>query len=186
MRHVDAGSNAGFVQRARILVVDCHNLAGRFHFRPKGDIDVAHLVKGEYRRFNSIVIREQLQARAEALLTDAVAHCAFGCNVNHLNGCNFAEERHGTGRTRVNLDNEYFVVAHDVLNVNHAVNFKADGNSVSIVDNRFNNGFRQGARRIYGNGVAGVYACAFDMFHNARNQYVCTVADSVNLNLGAL
>ena len=186
VRHIDTGSNAGFIQCARILVVNGHYFTGRFHFRPKGNINIAHLVEGEYRCFNCIVIREELQTRAVTLFADALPHCAFGCNVNHLNGGNFAEERHGTGRTRVNFNNEHFVIAYNVLNVNHAVYFKADGNSVGVIDNSFNNRFCQRTRRIYGNGVAGVYACAFDMFHNAGNQYVLAVADSVNFNFRAL
>ena len=78
------------------------------------------------------------------------------------------------------------LITHDVLNVDHTLYFQTQSHFIGIVNNSFNYRFAQRTGRIYSDGVAGVYACTFNVLHNARNQNFLAVADSVNLYLGAL
>ena len=103
----------------------------------------------------------------QALLFEAHAHCASGSNVYHGDAGNLAQERYGSGGTRVNLDYIYMLVTNDVLNVDHALNFQAQSHLVGVFDNGTDNTLAQAARRIYGNGVTAVYACTFNVFHDA-------------------
>ena len=162
------------------MVIASHNFTGRFHFRTKGDIYVAHLVEAEYRSFNCIVVREEFQTRFVALFFNGQAHCSFSCYVNHGDTGYFTQEGYGSGRTGVNFDYEYVVATNDVLNVNHALNFQAQCHFIGISDDGFDYAFGQAYRRIYSDGVAGVNACTFNVFHNTGDKYVGAVADCVN------
>ena len=75
--------------------------------------------------------------------------------------------RNGSGGTRVNLDYIYMLVTNDVLNVDHALNFQTQSHLVGVFDNGTDNTLAQTARRIYGDGVTAVYACTFNVFHDA-------------------
>ena len=60
--HIDAGSQTGLVEGAAELVVAGHYLASGFHLWAQGDVNVGHLVEGEYRSFYGIIVREEAQA----------------------------------------------------------------------------------------------------------------------------
>ena len=120
------------------------------------------------------------------MLSDTDTHSSFSCHVNHRYAGYFTQEGYGSGRTGVNFDYEYFVVTNDVLNVDHTLNFQAQCHFIGIFNDSFNYRFGQADGRIYSDGVAGVYARTFNVFHDTGNEHVVAITDSINLYFPAL
>ena len=135
MRHIDTGCQASLVEGAAELVVAGHNLASGLHLGAQGDINIGHLIEGENRSLDSIIVRKETQARTEALLANADTHSAFGCHIHHGNAGNLAQEGYSSGRTRVNLDYINMVITDNVLNVDHAFYFQTQSHFIGIVYN---------------------------------------------------
>ena len=101
---------------------------------------------------------------------------------NNRNSGYLADVRHGSGGTRVYLDDVNFVICHDELNVDHALDMQRPGQLLGVI-HQFCLDLRGNARcRIYGDTVSGMHASTLDVLHNARNQDIGTVTYGVDLD----
>src|SRR5579885_731307 len=73
----------------------------------------------------------------------------------------------------------------DEWGVEEAANLQGASNARRIVNDCADFSIGKPTRRIDGHAVAGMHASAFNVFHDAGNEYLVTVADGINLDFCA-
>ena len=183
--HLVAGGDQALVQGFFQVVANAQHLAGGLHLRPQVGVHVGELLKGEHRHLHRHIGRGLVQARAKAQVYQLVAQADLGGQIAHGHAGDLTDIGHGAGSPGVHLDDIDLPVHNDVLQVDQpqGVQLPAEG---------FGGGHDLGAHivvnvrgRVHGDAVAGVDARALHMLHNAGNEDVLPVADSVHLNLHA-
>ena len=186
LRKIDACAKECFVQRFVEGLGDSQAFSGRFHLRSQGDVCAADLLEGEYRHLDSDVVGFFLQSRLVSHLADGFAQDHLCCQRYDRDSGYFADIRHGSGRTWIYLDHVDILTAYDKLDIDHSDDMQGFRKSSGVLYDGFLSVLADGLCRIYGNTVSGVYAGALDVFHDSRNQDICTVAYSIYLNFLAL
>ena len=187
LRNIHSRSDNRLVKCAGIVIVNSHDFASRFHFRTKRNINVLHLSEGKDRSFHCNV---RFRLNKPGIKSQAFQSCFTesnaSCNVHHFYICNFAQEWNCSTWTRINFDNINFSVSHNVLNVQQAFDVQRKGKSFCIICNGVNNFRRQSLRRINCDWIAAVNSCAFDVFHNSRNDDIDIITNCIDFNFSTL
>ena len=113
---------------------DTEALAGGLHLRTKLVVNVVELLKAEYRHLDRDVVADGVQTALVAHVLELCAEDYLGRDVDHVNARYLADVRHGSGGTRVDLDNEYLVVINDVLDIYQTYNVQRLSELLSVVD----------------------------------------------------
>ena len=185
-RQVDSGAEECFVKSLVEGLCNTKALTGGFHLRSKGDICAADLLEGEYRHLDGNVICLSLQTRLVAKLADRVAEDDFRCQRHDRDSGYLADVRHGTRRTRVDLDDVNILTAYDELDVDHTDDMQGSCQTFRILYDGVFCMLADALCRINGDTVSGVNAGALDVLHDTRNQNIGAVADCINLDFLAL
>ena len=185
-RNVHTCTSNSLVKGTSIMIINTHYLASGLHLRPKGNIYISHLVKGEYWCLYSHIRLWWYQAGMEAQLLQRCTKSNLSCHIHHLYISNLAQEWYSSGGTRIYLDNINLIIYHNVLNVHQTLNMKAYSQTLGIVDNGINNLGGQGLWWIYSNRVTRMYAGSLYMLHNTRNNHVNAIGNSIYLYLSTL
>ena len=88
---------------------------------------------------------------------------------------------HRPGGTGIHFNHVNIFAHHDELDINQADYMKGFCQPSCIFGNGGLYLFTDGLGRVYGNTVAGVDACTFDMLHDSGDQDVGAVADRIHL-----
>ena len=185
-RNVHTCTSNSLVKGTSIVIINTHYLASGLHLRPKGNIYISHLVKGEYWCLYSHIRLWWYQAGMEAQLLQRCTKSNLSCHIHHLYISNLAQEWYSSGGAWIYLDNINLIIYHNVLNVHQALNMKAYSQTLGIVDNGINNLGGQGLWWIYSNRVTRMYAGSLYMLHNTRNNHVNAIGNSIYLYLSTL
>ena len=73
---------------------------------------------------------------------------------------------------------------NQILDVDQSLGFQRNSQTLGIIQDLFHKIIGQAPCRINGNGVSGVNAGSFDMLHDAGDQDIRSIADSIDLKLG--
>ena len=169
------------------VVIVTDSFTGGFHFGGKVCVYTVDLVKGEYGCFYVMTLLFVGINAENTLLLKAYTQNYLGCDIRKgISRC-LGKEGNGTGGTGVNLDNIYvFVLINDKLNVKQTYNAYSQAQHLGITEYGSLNLIGNAVGGIYAYRVAGVDTRSFNQLHNTGNEYVYTVADSVNLYLFTL
>ena len=101
--------------------------------------------------------------------------------------CCLGQEGYCSGGTRVYFDDIYIIFGiHDELNVEQTNDADAQTQFLCVFQNFAFCFVGYGESRVYGDGVTGVYACSFNVFHDTGYEYVDAVANCVNFQFFTL
>ena len=174
-----------FVQCFVEVLGNTKTLTGRFHFRSKTDLCSTQFLKGEYRHLdcNIICLRLQVPARIPSSC-DCLTKDHFGCQIYDRNTCYLADIRYGTGRTRVYFNDIYFIIRCAINWILISpYNMQCSCQTfLYILQSSLLHDLADRRCRVYRNTVSGVNTGSLDMFHNTRDQDICTIAYRINLN----
>ena len=97
----------------------------------------------------------------------------------HLGVTNLADQRHGTGCTRVGFKNKNLAVFDSVLHVHEAANVEVFSNLTGVILDGGEVILRNRDRRNDAGRVTGVDTGKFHVFHHGRNVDVFAIGESV-------
>ena len=179
----DQALHHGLVEGGR----NAQYFTGGLHLGAEHGIDAVQLQEAVDRHLDGVVraFAAPPQAGAVAHILELFAQGAAHGQVDHRHAGDFGDVGHGAGRTGVDLDNVDAVVLHSVLHIDQADDFQLAGKAAGVIDQRVNDFLAEGVRRVDADRVAGVYAGAFDLLHDAGHKVIGAVADGVDLALGA-
>ena len=107
----------------------------------------------------------------------------LGCQRNNGDTCYLTDIRHRTGGTWIYLDDIYILAVYNKLDIDHSLYMKGSCQLGCVVHNGFHIFLCNILCRVNRDTVAGMDTGTLDMLHDAGDQDVCTVTDSVYLNL---
>ena len=110
-------------------------------------------------------------------------HGAHG-QIDQRNARYLADVRDRARGARVCLNHIDFSLVNYVLDIDESLHAESKGKFSRKVDELVREALAQVPRRVYGDGIARVNACALDVFHDAGDEYVLPVADGVDFHLG--
>ena len=106
----------------------------------------------------------------------------FCCKWYDRNTCYLTDVWNSTAGTRVNFDYIYIFSTYDELDVDHTNYVKGFCKTLCIFFNFTLCHFRNALRRIYRNTVTRMDSGTLNMFHNTRDQNVCSITYCIDLN----
>ena len=176
-----SGSQQSLVQCSGQSGVITDSFTGGLHFRRQVCVHTSQLGEGECRSLNIPTLLFIGVYLVVTLFLQAVTQDHLGGDVcQRVTAC-LGDEGYGTGRSGVNFDNEYVVILiHDELDVVQAHDTYTQTQLYSVVQDGILNLLAYAEGGVYADGVTGVYAGTFYVFHNTGNEYISTVADSIN------
>ena len=179
-----AGSYQSFKQRFLHGVGNAQNLAGGFHLRPQLVIHIDQLFEGEHRHLHRIIRRHLIKPGAVPHLRKLLPQHGPGGQIHHGNTGHLADIGDGAGGTGVDLDDIQLVVIDQILNIDKSFGLQRNRQIPGSLDDLFGHGLADVPGRIHRDGVTGMDAGAFDVFHNTRNENILPVTDGIYLQLG--
>ncbi len=132
------------------------------------DLDPAQLGHREDRRLD----RDERLARPESalvsLLSERLAEHDVGGQFDHRHAGHLAQERHGAGRARIDLEDVEPAGMDHVLDVDQAPRADRERDPGRVVDDRVDLGRVETDARVDRERVAGVHSGALDVLHDRR------------------
>ena len=179
----------------REVTVEAHDFAGGTHFRSEqhvyglaerrtealerkhGFLDGNLLAAA-----NVTTVSMRQQQAVIALLLDGFAGHNAGRGLGQCHTGRLGCERHGTGGTRVRLDNVQGVGHEGVLHVDQALHATALGDGIGAFAQTADLVIGKGARRQSACGVTGMHASFLNMFHNAADIQLFAIEQGVDVD----
>ena len=178
--HIVSGGDQPLVEGFFQIFADTQHFAGGFHFRPQGHVHVGQFLKREHRHFAGHIRRRAVQSCAVAQVAEFFAQHGAGGQIHHGHAGHFADVRDGAGGAGIDLDNVDYVFIHYILNIDQTAGVESQGQVFGVGDQIFGGFAVQVPSGVHGDGVAGMDAGALDVLHNAGDQDVFAVTDSVH------
>ena len=176
-----------FVQRSVQFVVVTDRFTCGFHFGGQVCVHAVQFGEGECGNFyipSLFFIGIQTE---DALFFQGFAQDRQCCDICQRVTCCFGQERYCSGGTRVNFDYIYIIfVVNDELNVEQTNDADTQTQFLCVFQDFAFCFVGYGECRVYGDGVTGVYACSFYVFHDTGYEYVDAVTNSVNFQFFTL
>ena len=171
-------------QRFCHRLTDTENFTRGLHFRTEDGVCVVELFKGEDGNLDRVVRRRSVKTRAVAEICQLFAEHDLCRKVDHRNIGNLGDIRNGSRCTRVDLDDIQLTLVNEVLDVDKTLGAQRQRQLFGAVADGLDVLVGEVERRVNGDGVTGVNACAFDVFHDTGDEDVFTVGDNVDFQLG--
>ena len=184
VRNVHARGLQCLVERAGEFVVVADRLARGLHLRRQVRIHAADLGEREGRGFDVPALLLLAVDFGDAQLAERLAQNHLRGDVCHGHARRLGKERHGTRRTRIDLDDiDLVVFVEDELDVIEADDADPQSEFDRIVDDLILGLLADAEGRIDADRIARMDARALHMFHDAGDEDVLAVADGVHLQL---
>ena len=162
-----------------------HNFTGGLHFRPQLDFYQPQLGEGENRCLNSYIILWWNQSKWKSGILQRFTQCYSCCIFHHINTGNLTHEWNCTAGSWVYFNYIHTVIHNNELNIDQTLYGHGNRNLLRVISQSIDNLLAQMLRRIYGEGVPGMNAGTFNLFHNSRNAYINTIGNSINFHFTA-
>src|SRR5690606_24748717 len=158
-----------------------HHLTRGLHLRSQDWINAGELVEGEYCLLDRKVLRNDLPL--ETLFLESLASHAAGGNLGQRHSDAFRDKWHGSGCTRIDLDDVYLAVLIGQLCIHQADHSKLHRQGGHLLANAVLHIHRQVVRRQRAGRIARVYAGLFNVLHDGTDHSLLAVADQIHIDL---
>ena len=183
-----AGCGLGFGEGLAEVVGHAHDFAGGLHLGAENGVDAGELAPGEDGRLHVVTIASVEVGGALDVFGEEFAELASGHEASGDLGERYAgglrDVGHGARGARVDFDDEDLIALDGVLNVHQADDFQGARQTEGVVANGGEHLRREVDRGQYAGGVAGVDAGLFDVLHDAADDHIFAVGESVNVDFG--
>ena len=169
-----------------------HHFAGGAHFGAENRIDAAEFVERKHGRLHGVEIVDgeflhaiHVDDRQIQVSELAAGHQARGdFRQRHAGG--FADVRNRARGARIHFEHVHGVVLDGVLHVHQADDVKRAGEADGVVANVLEHFGLQRDRRQHAGGIAGMDAGFLDVLHDAGDDDVFAVGESVHVHFGGV
>ena len=185
MAHLVARGDESLEDGLLQVRADAQHFAGGLHLRAEVSIDIRQFLEGEARHLDRVVRALPVQPRAVAHVANLFAQHRADGEVNHRHARHLADVRHGAAGARVRLNDIDFVMIDDILNVDKPQRTEFQRNLPRNLNQPLRHRAGQVPRGIDSNGVAGVDAGTFHVFHDAGDEHIFPIANRVRFRLDA-
>ena len=183
--HLDASTAHTFKQSLFSCSSNSQNFSSRLHFRPQSSIHIHKLFKTKNRNFHSKIRRRPVKTSSKSHILNFFTHHSTCSKFNHRNTSHFADIRDSPTRTWICLDNVKFILINQILNIHKPFRSKTQSQVMRLLYNLFPHLFANAPVRIHRNRIPRMNTSSFHMLHNARNQNILAITNSVHLQLNS-
>ena len=185
LRQTNSSSKECFVKSLIEGLCNTKALTGGFHFRSELDFNKSQLGEREYRCFNGYIAFVRHESERKPCILQGFTKSDSCCIFNHVDAGNLAHEWNRTAGSRIDFNDIDLAIDYDELDIDEALDVHGSCNSSCVIGQCFNDFLREMLRRINGNGVAGMNAGTFNLFHDARDADIDAIGNGIDFHFTA-